>query len=137
MKAAAASNSVVFVSWLPPLKVNGIIRKYTVFCSNPHPTVTHSQECENKKSAPDFYLLTSKCECADRLPSLPFTQVSSEFEAAPDVFFYRIPNLSRNRQYSIWVVAVTAAGRGNASEIITVKPMAEGKGADLHSQTAE
>lgn len=53
-------------------------------------------------------------------------QVSSEFEAAPDVFFYRIPNLSRNRQYSIWVVAVTAAGRGNASEIITVKPMAEG-----------
>lgn len=54
-------------------------------------------------------------------------QVSSEFEAAPDVFFYRIPNLSRNRQYSLWVVAVTAAGRGNASEIITVKPMAEGK----------
>ncbi|XP_061596195.1 Down syndrome cell adhesion molecule a isoform X1 [Cololabis saira] len=89
VKAAAASNSVVFVSWLPPLKVNGIIRKYTVFCSNPHPTV------------------------------------SSEFEAAPDVFFYRIPNLSRNRQYSIWVVAVTAAGRGNTSEIITVKPMAE------------
>lgn len=40
VKAAAASNSVVFVSWLPPLKVNGIIRKYTVFCSNPHPTVT-------------------------------------------------------------------------------------------------
>lgn len=55
------------------------------------------------------------------------SQVSSEFEAAPDVFFYRIPNLSRNRQYSIWVVAVTAAGRGNASEIITVKPMAEGE----------
>lgn len=54
-------------------------------------------------------------------------QVSSEFEAAPDVFFYRIPNLSRNRQYSIWVVAVTAAGRGNATEIITVKPMAEGR----------
>uniref|UniRef100_A0A3Q4G9X4 Cell adhesion molecule DSCAM n=1 Tax=Neolamprologus brichardi TaxID=32507 RepID=A0A3Q4G9X4_NEOBR len=31
VKAAAASNSMVFVSWLPPLKVNGIIRKYTVF----------------------------------------------------------------------------------------------------------
>ncbi|CAF96064.1 unnamed protein product, partial [Tetraodon nigroviridis] len=89
VKAAAASDSVVFVSWLPPIKVNGIIRKYTVFCSNPHPTV------------------------------------SSEFEAAPDVFFYRIPNLSRNRQYSIWVVAVTAAGHGNNSDIITVKPMAE------------
>lgn len=47
VKAAAASNSVVFVSWLPPLKVNGIIRKYTVFCSNPHPTVTHLKQYEN------------------------------------------------------------------------------------------
>lgn len=59
--------------------------------------------------------------------------MSSEFEAAPDVFFYRIPNLSRNRQYSIWVVAVTAAGRGNASEVITVKPMAEGGRGFFHS----
>ncbi|KAL8190497.1 UNVERIFIED_CONTAM: hypothetical protein K2H54_055060 [Gekko kuhli] len=38
----------------------------------------------------------------------------------------RIPNLSRNRQYSVWVVAVTAAGRGNSSEIITVEPLAKG-----------
>lgn len=53
--------------------------------------------------------------------------MSSEFEAAPDMFFYRIPNLSKNRQYSIWVVAVTAAGHGNNSDIITVKPMAEGR----------
>ncbi|XP_066555690.1 cell adhesion molecule DSCAM isoform X2 [Amia ocellicauda] len=89
VKAAAATNSVVFVSWLPPLKLNGIIRKYTVFCSNPYPTVI------------------------------------SEFEASPDVFYYRVPNLSRNRQYSIWVVAVTAAGRGNASDIITVEPLAK------------
>ncbi|XP_048837420.1 Down syndrome cell adhesion molecule homolog isoform X1 [Brienomyrus brachyistius] len=89
VKAAAAANSVVFVSWLPPLKLNGIIRKYTVFCSNPYPTVM------------------------------------SEFEASPDVYFYRIPNLSRNRQYSIWVVAVTAAGRGNSSDIITVEPLAK------------
>ncbi|KAI4815251.1 hypothetical protein KUCAC02_005404, partial [Chaenocephalus aceratus] len=35
VKAAAASGSVVFVSWLPPLKFNGIIRKYIVFCSQP------------------------------------------------------------------------------------------------------
>ncbi len=47
VKAAAASNSVVFVSWLPPLKVNGIIRKYTVFCSNPHPTVKRFNESGN------------------------------------------------------------------------------------------
>uniref|UniRef100_A0A8C9WFQ4 Cell adhesion molecule DSCAM n=1 Tax=Scleropages formosus TaxID=113540 RepID=A0A8C9WFQ4_SCLFO len=89
VKAAASTSSVVFVSWLPPLKLNGIIRKYTVFCSNPYPTVM------------------------------------SEFEASPDAYFYRIPNLSRNRQYSIWVVAVTAAGRGNASDIITVEPLAK------------
>ncbi|XP_029105293.1 Down syndrome cell adhesion molecule homolog [Scleropages formosus] len=87
VKAAAAASSVVFVSWLPPLKLNGIIRKYTVFCSNPYP------------------------------------KVMSEFEAAPDVFFYRIPNLVQNRRYSVWVVAVTAAGRGNASSIITVEPL--------------
>lgn len=67
----------------------------------------------------------------------PPTQVSSEFEAAPDVFFYRIPNLSRNRQYSIWVVAVTAAGRGNTSEIITVKPMAEGRWSSSLAASAE
>ncbi|GAB1300473.1 Down syndrome cell adhesion molecule homolog [Apodemus speciosus] len=89
VKAAAASASMVFVSWLPPLKLNGIIRKYTVFCSHPYPTVI------------------------------------SEFEASPDSFSYRIPNLSRNRQYSVWVVAVTSAGRGNSSEIITVEPLAK------------
>uniref|UniRef100_A0A8B9HXE8 Down syndrome cell adhesion molecule b n=1 Tax=Astyanax mexicanus TaxID=7994 RepID=A0A8B9HXE8_ASTMX len=89
VKAAAASASVVFVSWLPPLKLNGIIRKYTVFCSNPYPTVI------------------------------------SEFEAAPDVYFRRVTNLNQNWKYSIWVVAVTAAGRGNASEIITVEPQAK------------
>lgn len=40
VKAAASTSSVVFVSWLPPFKLNGIIRKYTVFCSNPYPTVS-------------------------------------------------------------------------------------------------
>uniref|UniRef100_A0A8C2WX55 Cell adhesion molecule DSCAM n=1 Tax=Cyclopterus lumpus TaxID=8103 RepID=A0A8C2WX55_CYCLU len=89
VKAAASSSSVVFVSWLPPLKLNGIIRKYIVFCSNLHP------------------------------------MVMSEFEASPDAYFYRIPNLARNRQYSIWVVAVTAAGHGNNSEKITVEPLAK------------
>uniref|UniRef100_A0A8C7X804 Down syndrome cell adhesion molecule b n=1 Tax=Oryzias sinensis TaxID=183150 RepID=A0A8C7X804_9TELE len=87
VKAAASSSSAVFVSWLPPLKLNGIIRKYIVFCSNLHP------------------------------------MVMSEFEASPDIYFYRIPNLARNRQYSIWVVAVTAAGHGNNSEKITVEPL--------------
>lgn len=57
-------------------------------------------------------------------------QVMSEFEASPDAYFYRIPNLNRNRQYTIWVVAVTAAGHGNNSEKITVEPLAKG-GAEL------
>ncbi|KAA0704197.1 Down syndrome cell adhesion molecule -like protein [Triplophysa tibetana] len=89
VKAAAASSSVVYVSWLPPLKLNGVIRKYTVFCSSSYPTVV------------------------------------SEFEVAPDEFLHRIHNLSRNRKYSIWVMAVTAAGRGNSSDIITVEPLAK------------
>uniref|UniRef100_A0ACB8FHA0 Uncharacterized protein n=1 Tax=Sphaerodactylus townsendi TaxID=933632 RepID=A0ACB8FHA0_9SAUR len=53
--------------------------------------------------------------------------VISEFEASPDSFSYRIHNLSRNRQYSVWVVAVTAAGKGNSSEIITVEPLAKAR----------
>ncbi|XP_043557299.1 Down syndrome cell adhesion molecule homolog isoform X2 [Chiloscyllium plagiosum] len=89
VKAAAASATIVVVSWLAPLKMNGIIWKYTIFCSHPYPTII------------------------------------SEFEASPDSFYYRIPNLSQNRQYSIWVVAITAAGRGNSSEIITVEPLAK------------
>ncbi|XP_051972483.1 cell adhesion molecule DSCAM-like isoform X1 [Xyrauchen texanus] len=89
VKAAAASSSVVYVSWLPPLKLNGVIRKYTVFCSSSYPTVV------------------------------------SEFEVAPDEFLHRVHNLSRNRKYSIWVMAVTAAGRGNSSDIITVEPLAK------------
>lgn len=55
-------------------------------------------------------------------------QVMSEFEASPDAYFYRIANLARNRQYTIWVVAVTAAGHGNNSEKITVEPLAKGGG---------
>uniref|UniRef100_A0A673MR30 Down syndrome cell adhesion molecule homolog n=1 Tax=Sinocyclocheilus rhinocerous TaxID=307959 RepID=A0A673MR30_9TELE len=89
VKAAAASSSVVYVSWLPPLKLNGVIRKYTVFCSSSYPTVV------------------------------------SEFEVAPDEFLHRVHNLSRNRKYSIWVMAVTAAGRGNSSDVITVEPLAK------------
>lgn len=56
----------------------------------------------------------------------PTLQVISEFEAAPDVYFRRVTNLNQNWQYSIWVVAATAAGRGNASEIISVEPQANG-----------
>lgn len=61
----------------------------------------------------------------------------SEFEASPDVYFYRVPNLARNRKYSIWVVAVTAAGRGNSSETITVEPRAKGTGCLCNSVTIE
>ncbi|XP_072011809.1 cell adhesion molecule DSCAML1 isoform X2 [Engystomops pustulosus] len=35
IKAVPASSSSVVVSWLPPTKPNGIIRKYTIFCSVP------------------------------------------------------------------------------------------------------
>ncbi|NXQ35532.1 DSCL1 protein, partial [Alaudala cheleensis] len=35
IKAVPSSASSVVVSWLPPAKPNGIIRKYTIFCSSP------------------------------------------------------------------------------------------------------
>lgn len=59
-------------------------------------------------------------------PCLLLRKVVSEFDAAPDEFLHKVQNLSRNRKYSIWVMAVTAAGRGNSSEVITVEPLAKG-----------
>lgn len=35
IKAVPASPNSVVVSWLPPLKPNGVIRKYTIYCSSP------------------------------------------------------------------------------------------------------
>lgn len=35
IKAVPSSASSVVVSWLPPHKPNGIIRKYTIYCSSP------------------------------------------------------------------------------------------------------
>uniref|UniRef100_A0A670Y828 DS cell adhesion molecule like 1 n=1 Tax=Pseudonaja textilis TaxID=8673 RepID=A0A670Y828_PSETE len=35
IKAVPSSSSSVVVSWLPPSKPNGVIRKYTIFCSSP------------------------------------------------------------------------------------------------------
>lgn len=161
VKAAASSSSVVFVSWLPPLKLNGIIRKYIVFCSNLHPMVlafvchkiveglfwvSHPVGAQIMSTGmltllgaalghTIWMLLRVKLFCSQILWMLLLhsdtltvssLQMMSEFEASPDAYFYRIPNLARNRQYSIWVVAVTAAGHGNNSEKITVEPLAKG-----------
>lgn len=63
VKAAAASNSMVFVSWLPPLKVNGIIRKYTVFCSNPHPTVKHINKVIQKDIVTLLHIFVANKGC--------------------------------------------------------------------------
>lgn len=61
VKAAAASASTVFVSWLPPLKLNGIIRKYTVFCSHPYPTVSPTGWPQTSST----YLHSWNCVVAD------------------------------------------------------------------------
>uniref|UniRef100_A0A8B9GQ07 Down syndrome cell adhesion molecule like 1 n=1 Tax=Astyanax mexicanus TaxID=7994 RepID=A0A8B9GQ07_ASTMX len=88
IKAVPSSASSVVVSWLPPHKPNGIIRKYTIYCSSPG----------SGQPAP------------------------SEYEANPEVLFYRITHLTRGQQYLIWAAAVTTAGRGNISEKVTVEP---------------
>lgn len=121
----------MFVSWLPPLKLNGIIRKYIIFCSDLHPMVL---SIIYKPKAPRYRCVQVLQEVGAAAPAVTSVslclQVMSEFEASPDAYFYRIPNLARNRQYTIWVVAVTAAGHGNNSEKITVEPLAKG-GAEL------
>ncbi|KAG7483961.1 hypothetical protein MATL_G00043840 [Megalops atlanticus] len=88
IKAVPSSPTSVVVSWLPPAKPNGIIRKYTIYCSSPG----------SGQPAP------------------------SEYEANPELLFYRITHLTRGQQYLIWAAAVTTAGRGNISEKVTVEP---------------
>uniref|UniRef100_A0A8C7FSC4 DS cell adhesion molecule like 1 n=1 Tax=Oncorhynchus kisutch TaxID=8019 RepID=A0A8C7FSC4_ONCKI len=88
IKAVPSSPNSVVVSWLPPLKPNGVIRKYTIYCSSPG----------SGQPAP------------------------SEYEANPEMLFYRITHLTRGKQYLIWASAVTTAGRGNISEKVTVEP---------------
>lgn len=51
----------------------------------------------------------------------------SEYEANPELLFYRITHLNHRQQYLIWAAAVTTAGRGNFSDKVTVEPAAKGK----------
>uniref|UniRef100_A0A3P8WXN2 DS cell adhesion molecule like 1 n=1 Tax=Cynoglossus semilaevis TaxID=244447 RepID=A0A3P8WXN2_CYNSE len=88
IKAVPASANSVMVSWLTPHKPNGVIRKYTIYCSSPG----------SGQPAP------------------------SEYEANPEMLFYRITHLTRGKQYHIWAAAVTTAGRGNISSKVTVEP---------------
>uniref|UniRef100_A0A674NCB4 DS cell adhesion molecule like 1 n=1 Tax=Takifugu rubripes TaxID=31033 RepID=A0A674NCB4_TAKRU len=91
IKAVPSSASSVVVSWLPPHKPNGIIRKYTIYCSSPG--------------------------SGQPLPS--------EYEANPELLFYRITHLNHRQQYLIWAAAVTTAGKGNFSDKVTVEPAAK------------
>uniref|UniRef100_A0A3Q2XLW9 DS cell adhesion molecule like 1 n=1 Tax=Hippocampus comes TaxID=109280 RepID=A0A3Q2XLW9_HIPCM len=91
IKAVPSSASSVVVSWLPPHKPNGIIRKYTIYCLSPG--------------------------SGQPMPS--------EYEANPELVFYRINHLNHRQQYLIWAAAVTTAGRGNFSDKVTVEPAAK------------
>lgn len=54
-------------------------------------------------------------------------KLPSEYEANPELLFYRITHLNHRQQYLIWASAVTTAGRGNFSDKVTVEPAAKGK----------
>lgn len=56
----------------------------------------------------------------------PLSQAPSEYEANPEMLFYRITHLTRGKQYHIWAAAVTTAGRGNISSKVTVEPAGKG-----------
>ena len=64
-----------------------------------------------------------------RLILSPFMspQLPSEYEANPELLFYRITHLNHRQQYLIWAAAVTTAGRGNFSDKVTVEPAAKGE----------
>uniref|UniRef100_H3C696 DS cell adhesion molecule like 1 n=1 Tax=Tetraodon nigroviridis TaxID=99883 RepID=H3C696_TETNG len=52
-------------------------------------------------------------------------QLPSEYEANPELLFYRITHLNHRQQYLIWAAAVTTAGKGNFSDKVTVEPAAK------------
>lgn len=54
-------------------------------------------------------------------------QLPSEYEANPELLFYRITHLNHRQQYLIWAAAVTTAGKGNFSDKVTVEPAAKGE----------
>lgn len=60
-------------------------------------------------------------------PTSVSPQMPSEYEANPELLFYRITHLNHRQQYLIWAAAVTTAGRGNFSDKVTVEPAAKGK----------
>lgn len=60
-------------------------------------------------------------------PASVSPQMPSEYEANPELLFYRITHLNHRQQYLIWAAAVTTAGRGNFSDKVTVEPAAKGK----------
>ncbi|KAF3847712.1 hypothetical protein F7725_020740 [Dissostichus mawsoni] len=112
IKTVPSSSSSVVVSWLPPHKPNGIIRKYTIYCSSPG-----SGQPPPCRVWDDYYV--NECDWGEgrRDGGLP-----SEYEANPELLFYRITHLNHRQQYLIWAAAVTTAGRGNFSEKVTVEP---------------
>lgn len=61
------------------------------------------------------------------LPPFGSPQLPSEYEANPELLFYRITHLNHRQQYLIWAAAVTTAGRGNFSDKVTVEPAAKGE----------
>lgn len=64
--------------------------------------------------------------CANLTLRALLSQAPSEYEANPEMLFYRITHLSRGKQYHIWAAAVTTAGRGNISSKVTVEPAGKG-----------
>lgn len=60
-------------------------------------------------------------------------QLPSEYEANPELLFYRITHLNHRQQYLIWAAAVTTAGRGNFTDKVTVEPAAKGESVNMKS----
>lgn len=58
-------------------------------------------------------------------------QLPSEYEANPELLFYRITHLNHRQQYLIWAAAVTTAGKGNFSDKVTVEPAAKGESSSM------
>nr|XP_014426103.1 Down syndrome cell adhesion molecule-like protein 1 [Pelodiscus sinensis] len=133
IKAVPSSASSVVVSWLPPAKPNGIIRKYTIFCSSPGSPQPAPSEYETSPEqlfyriahlnrGQQYMLWVAAVTSAGRGNVSETVTIEPAGKAQSEQLFYRIAHLNRGQQYMLWVAAVTSAGRGNVSETVTIEP---------------
>uniref|UniRef100_A0A8D3DUK2 DS cell adhesion molecule like 1 n=1 Tax=Scophthalmus maximus TaxID=52904 RepID=A0A8D3DUK2_SCOMX len=120
VRAISVTSDEAVITWAEPprLTLHGVLKGYRVVFWSLFPDGGGC--CGGQPSL----LVNSGRVSRTQAASRPDTSLiaPSEYEANPEMLFYRITHLSRGKQYHIWAAAVTTAGRGNMSSKVIVEP---------------